>query len=169
MSDATILLRDIAGDAAQNAATKINPSEDALGQIDHAAEDNTWHDVPDLSAGNLKAQARDQYNRNKPFNKDEAKDAAGNAMNKSTAEDGSVDPNTGANVAASNLKAAASENIPEETKQTASNYGNRTKGYLGDKMPKERREQTVYRLKKMIVEVQSHSDCKHAHWSEDVC
>lgn len=154
-----MLLRDIAGDAAQNAATRINPSEDALNQIDHPAEDNTWHEVPDLSATNLKAQVRDQYNKNKPFNKAEAKDATGNALDNATAEDGTVDPNVSTNVAAGNLRATASENVPEETKDKTRSYGNRTKSYLGDKVPKERRDQTIYRLKKMIVEVQSHSDC----------
>ena len=59
-----------------------------------------------------------------------------------------------------NLKSTASENVPDETKDKARNFGNRTKGYLGDKMPKERRDQTIYRLKKMIVEIQGHSDCR---------
>lgn len=43
MSDATVLLRDIAGDAATKAATKVNPDDEKLAQIDQPAEDNTWH------------------------------------------------------------------------------------------------------------------------------
>ena len=58
MSDATVLLRDMAGDAAQTAASKVNPSDDALNQIDRPAPDNTWHDTPDLSKDNLKNQAK---------------------------------------------------------------------------------------------------------------
>lgn len=34
-----------------------------------------------------------------------------------------------------------------------------TKEYLSEKIPKERREQTIWRLKKMIIEVQGHADC----------
>ncbi|KAG9511462.1 hypothetical protein KCU79_g23989, partial [Aureobasidium melanogenum] len=73
LSDATILFRDMAGDAAQKAANKVNPSEDELNQIDEPAEDNTWHDVPDLSKDNLKNQAKAKYNEQKPFSRDEAK------------------------------------------------------------------------------------------------
>lgn len=39
-------------------------------------------------------------------------------------------------------------------------YTDKTKKYLSEKVPKERREQTVWRLKKMIIEVQGHADCK---------
>jgi hypothetical protein len=39
-------------------------------------------------------------------------------------------------------------------------YSDRTKSYLSEKIPKERREQTVWRLKKMIIEIQGHADCK---------
>lgn len=58
MSDSTILLRDIAGDAATKAASKVNPSEERLAQIDKPAQDNTWHDAPDLSSSNIKNQIR---------------------------------------------------------------------------------------------------------------
>ena len=176
MSDFTILLRDIAGDAAQSAATRINPSEDALGQIDHPAEDNTWHDVP--KAADLKAQAQAAYNKNKPFSKGDVKDAAGDASGAAAgtsdpAEAGAVAQNQGvdgvdaaggANAAANNLAGKASANIPDETKDQArdktNELKNRSKTYMQNKLPKERREQTIYRLKKMIVEIQSHSDCK---------
>ena len=42
MSDASVLLRDIAGDAAQNAATRINPSDEQLSQIDDLAEETYY-------------------------------------------------------------------------------------------------------------------------------
>ena len=182
VNDATVLLRDIAGDAAQKTATKINPSEDALAQIDHPAEDNTWHDVPNLSPAQLKAQAKNQYNANKPFGKDDLKNAAGDAAGSATgtrdpAEAGNIaanqgsegiDARGGANSAIDNLREKASANVPEDSKDRAReqrdqtrDYQNRTKGYLQGKVPKERRDQTIYRLKKMIIEIQSHSDCKY--------
>ena len=37
---------------------------------------------------------------------------------------------------------------------------NQTKEYLAEKIPKERREQAIWRLKKMVIEVQGHADCK---------
>lgn len=184
MSDASVLLRDIAGDAAQKTATKINPSDDALNQIDEPAEDNTWHDVPNLSASNFKAQARDQYNKQKPFSRGDVQNAAGDATqtahpsgsrdpadaaqleadSRDQGTDSGMDPRAGANAAAGNLRSQASANIPDETQDKAKDKArttrDRTKNYVTEKIPKERREQTIFRLKKMIVEIQSHSDCK---------
>ena len=34
---------------------------------------------------------------------------------------------------------------------------------MSEKVPKERREQAIWRLKKMIIEIQGHADCKHTH------
>lgn len=180
MSDASILLRDIAGDAAQNAATRVNPSQEQLSQIDHAADDNTWHDNPDLSRGNLKNQLKNQYNQQKPFGRNEVKNAAGDATQSAhpsgsrdptdTADlalrdqqqgtDSGIDAGSGALAGAQNLRDQASQNIPDETKDKARNVGDRSRDYLKGKLPQERRDQTIYRLKKMIVEVQGHQDCE---------
>ena len=180
MSDASVLLRDIAGDAAQKTATKINPSEDALNQIDEPADDNTWHDAPNLSVSNLKSQARDQYNKQKPFSRNDLQNAAGDATqtahpsgsrdpadaamleadSRDQGVDSGMDPRAGASTAADNLRSQASANVPDETKDKARDGRNRTRNYMREKVPKERRDQTIFRLKKMIVEIQSHSDCK---------
>lgn len=180
VSDASILVRDIAGDAAQNAATRINPSQDQLSQIDQAADDNTWHENPDLSKGNIKAQLKNQYNQQKPFSRQDVGNAAGEASQSAhpsgsrdpadTADlaardhqygtDSGVDAQSGAIAGAQHLRDQASQNVPEETKDRARNVGNRSKDYLKGKLPQERRDQTIYRLKKMIVEVQGHQDCQ---------
>jgi hypothetical protein len=34
------------------------------------------------------------------------------------------------------------------------------KAFLAEKMPEERREQIIWRLKKMLIEIQGRSDCK---------
>ena len=170
LTDATVLVRDIAGDAATNAAGKINPSEDQLNQIDQPAEDNTWHETPELSRANLKNQATAAYNKNKPFNRDQAADAANQAadqgINDAQNTSGTTQDGTQAGVSsvASNLKDQAQANISEEDQERARNAKNqalqRSKDYMGKKMPKERRDQTIWRLKKMIVEIQGHSDCE---------
>ncbi|MCJ1263101.1 hypothetical protein MMC22_002971 [Lobaria immixta] len=182
LSDATILVRDIAGDAAQNAATRINPSQEQLSQIDQAADDNTWHDNPDLSRDNLKSQLKNQYNQQKPFSRKDVTNAAGDAS-QSTNPSGSRDPTEtadlasrdqqygtdsgidaqgGATAGAQHLRNQASQNVPDETKDRARNAGNRSRDYLKGKLPQERRDQTIYRLKKMIVEVQGHQDYQQA-------
>lgn len=183
VNDASILLRDIAGDAAQNAATRLNPSEDQLSQIDHAADDNTWHDTPDLSRDNLKNQAKNQYNKQKPFSRNDAKNAVGDAtqvahpgdsrdpadaadlaaQDQQYGTDSGVDAKSGAAAGLQNLRGQAAQNVPQETQDKAKNYGNRSKDYLRGKLPQERRDQTIYRLKKMIVEIQGHPDCKSVY------
>jgi hypothetical protein len=182
LNDATILLRDMAGDVAQKAADKVNPSQDQLAQIDRPAEDNIWHDTPDLSAGNIKNQLKQTVNKNTPVSRQDVKDAAGDATQ--TAHPGdSRDPAEAARLAAqdqyhgnssgldaasgaqqgiSTLKDRASNNIDDDTKQRAQdvkeNTQTRSKNYLKQKMPEERREQTIWRLKKMVVEIQGHQD-----------
>src|SRR6187402_569651 len=84
-------MRDVAGDAAMKAANKVNPSEDQLNQIDKPADDNTWHDVPDMSAGNIKQQLKSQYDQKKPVSQGDVRDAAGNAS-QAAHPDGSRDP-----------------------------------------------------------------------------
>ena len=179
MNDATILLRDIAGDAAQSAASRVNPSEDQLNQIDHAAADNTWHDVPDLSRDNLKGQLKGKYNQQKPFGKDDLKQAGNtaqdtanqrsNEVNGVADSEGNVDPDATRDVAANSadnaqaqLRQKASENVPDETKEKGNKAIGKSKNYISNKMPKERREQTIWRLKKMIVEIQGHEDYQQA-------
>ncbi|KAH7384117.1 hypothetical protein DE146DRAFT_667909 [Phaeosphaeria sp. MPI-PUGE-AT-0046c] len=174
LSDASVLLRDIAGDAAQNTATKVKPSEDKLNQIDQPAEDNTWHDTPNLSKDNLKAQAKQSL----PFGKGDAKQAAGD-ITQAAHPDGSRDPrdtaqlgaheaqtgqSTGLNAqAAANVaKEKVEQNVSEEDKDKARARRDQLNNYLKGKMPEERREQTIWRLKKMVVEIQGHQDYQRA-------
>ena len=177
MTDAQILLRDIAGDAATKTASRVNPSEDALSQIDRPAEDNTWHDVPDLSRDNLRSQARSTFDKNKPFNREQAKDIGANAADhanaQANAQNGVVDQNgnidhgaaqqtgrTGYESALGQAKDHYDQNVPQETKDSVNHRTEKTKNYLQGKLPQERREQTIWRLKKMVTEIQGHSDCK---------
>ena len=173
MNDATILLRDIAGDAATKAAGRINPTEDQLSQIDQPAEDNTWHETPNV--GDLKAQARSQV----PFGKKDVKEAAGDAGEagagardpnsadaptiqnrddaKAVASD--VDAKKGAKAGYQNFRNKMSDRFDEDQKEQMRQYRERTNNYFKEKVPKERREQVVFRLKKMLVEIQQNSDC----------
>lgn len=164
------MLRDIAGDAAQKAATKVNPSQDELSQIDKPAEDNTWHDVPDLSKDNLKQQ----FNQRSPFSKNsdeakdqakgEAQDTANQAVEAGRQPDGSVDPQSAASAGLSNVQSKVNANVSDEDKEAAkgkaAEYRDRTQDYLKQKLPEERREQAIWRLKKMVAEIQGHQDCE---------
>lgn len=163
----------MAGDAATNVAGRVNPTEEQLAQIDRPADDNTWHDVPDVNA--LKSQYKDKM----PFGKGDAKKAAGDVTQASHPTD-SRDPADAAalaaqekqegvstglnpNAALGEARQQVSENIPEEQKDRLREQRERTRNYLSGKMPKERREQSIWRLKKMVVEIQGHQDCKFLH------
>ncbi|KAF1990016.1 hypothetical protein K402DRAFT_451620 [Aulographum hederae CBS 113979] len=189
LSDALVLARSMVGDAATKTAERVHPGEERLNAIDEPAPDDTWHDVPDLSKDKIRNQMKSAYEKNKPFSKADAEKAAGDAAQASH-PDGSRDPagvadlaardqqegtasgvdaQSGAQAGLDNLKGTASQNIPDETKDQANQAkekGNKLKdsaaNYAKEKMPKERREQTIWRLKKMIVEIQGHSDYQQA-------
>ncbi|KAH7083849.1 hypothetical protein FB567DRAFT_530079 [Paraphoma chrysanthemicola] len=179
LSDASVLLRDIAGDAAQNTANKVKPSEERLQNIDRPADDNTWHDTPELSKEKLRQQAKQSL----PFgNKQEAKQDAKETLgdiNQAAHPDGSRDPrdtaqlgahegqtgqDTGLNAqAALNVaKEKVDQNVSEEDKDKARARRDQLNNYLKSKMPEDRREQTIWRLKKMVVEIQGHQDYQRA-------
>lgn len=168
VNDASILLRDIAGDAATNAAGKVRPDEERLAQIDRPADNNTWHDAPDFSKQNIKSQLQKNYKGNDP--QQDAHHVAENAA--TAAQNQSVD--SGVNVTAgvdaakqtAHEKTGLTEQDTEEAKQAANKraaeYRAKTLDYLKRKVPQERREQTIWRLKKMILECQQHPDYQEA-------
>ncbi|KAI8961055.1 hypothetical protein F5Y11DRAFT_358025 [Daldinia sp. FL1419] len=164
LNDATILLRDIAGDAATNAAGKVRPAGEDLAQIDRPADDNVWHDAPNFSKENVKSQFQNVYKS------DPAQDAKG-VVNAGAQAVRQPDGSAGDRInAAQNATSRATEQVKtnidpetrESTKQTAQEYRARTRQYLSKKMPEERREQTIWRLKKMVVECQQHPDYQQA-------
>lgn len=173
LNDASVLFRDIAGDAASNAANKINPSEDQLQNLDRPAPDNTWHEKPNVSASGIKQQISGITGTAK----DEARNVAGDAQQASdphgsgNPEDlanrpDTVDGRAGANTAAQSAKERIKDRVPDEqqdrVKETTREYRARTNEYFKKKLPQDRREQIVYRLKKMVVEIQGHEDYSQA-------
>lgn len=182
LSDAQILFRDIAGDAAQKAAHRVNPSEEELAQIDRPAQDNVWHDVPDLSKGNLKQQFRQSVDRNKPVHREDLQEAAGTAtqaahpdnsrnprevadrvaQDQQYGTDSGVDARSGLQAGAHDLRQRARENIPEEQQDRAKKQWHSTRDYMNTKFNEDRRKQTIWRLKKMVVEIQGHADYQEA-------
>ncbi|KAA8910505.1 hypothetical protein FN846DRAFT_888338 [Sphaerosporella brunnea] len=186
LNDAVVLLRSVASDAATKAASRVGPSQDQLDQLDDPAADHVWHETPRFSKNNfnLKSQFREKFDRNKPVDRNDVRDIAGNAaqaadsagvrdprLTAQRAGDSGdqrygtysgVDAVGGVRTGVEQLQQRLDENIPEEQQQRGREYRERSKKYFNEKMPKERREQTIWRLKKMIVEIQSHQDYKEA-------
>lgn len=148
MSDASILIRDMAGDAATNAATKLRPSEDKLNQIDAPAGDNTWHEAPNFSKENIKSQVQSAIKRNPGA---DANDVANTAVEGARQLDNTLDFQAGAQAGTGAVSDTINANISDEdreaAKTTAAEYRRQAIEYLKKKVPQERRDQTVWRLK----------------------
>lgn len=84
-------------------------------------------------------------------------EATGGQDPSSTAD---IDGRAGAREGAENTKRKLSDNISESTKSRAREMSGKTKGYLQEKIPQERRDQTIWRLKRVVLEIQGHADCE---------
>ncbi|KAF3388708.1 hypothetical protein F1880_004178 [Penicillium rolfsii] len=135
LSDAVVLIRDMAADASQKAANMVRPSQDQLAQIDEPAEENTWHEKPNISKEDIKQRLK------KKGDKDSVAVPSG-ADTEYVADDG--------------------DSLTPSEQSRRKKYGQQTKEYLSEKIPKERREQAIWRLKKMIIEIQGHADYQQA-------
>ncbi|TDZ29133.1 Uncharacterized protein C8035_v004525 [Colletotrichum spinosum] len=183
LKDATVLLRDMAGDAATEAAQRVRPSGEALDQLDRPAEDNTWHDAPDFSKDNFKKQAQGLYKGNPsedaravidagtknahPQGSQNPQDlAATAARDQQQGTNSGVDAQSGINAARNVVEKKINQNVDDETREEArkrkEEYRRRTKDYFNKKVPQERKEQTIWRLKKMVLECQQHPDYAQA-------
>ena len=157
--------------AGNKAAGKVNPNQDELDRIDEPEDDDTWHDTKG-EAKDMKDKLKNKAQRNKPFDTEGLKQAGRDAQGSANQGGSLLDKaSSAAKSGANNLKNQSKQNTPddtqdeaaqrkENTKQRAREARDNTKDYLKEKVPKERREQTIYRLKKMIVEIQGHPDCE---------
>lgn len=122
-----------------------------------------------MSKDNMKSKLQDYYQGNP---KEDTKAAVSQATAEAHPSGGTLDPKDVANTAAHDrqtgdssgvnatggaaaakdtLKRTAEENVDEETKEKArakrDEYRERARNYFSRKMPQERREQTIWRLK----------------------
>ncbi|EWC48575.1 hypothetical protein DRE_01797 [Drechslerella stenobrocha 248] len=186
LNDSMILLRFIASDAAQNAGGRLQPSQEQLAQIDTPAQENTWHEAPNLSRGAIQERAKSAFNKKAPVNTNDVQQAVGDAT-AAAHPSGSRDPHAlagqvveeqqrgaptsinaqaGVNAALNRLDANKDNQKLHEQEEKfderTDEYKRRAQDYLRGKMPQERRDQTIYRLKKMVVEIQGHEDYQEA-------
>jgi hypothetical protein len=173
LNDATVLLRDIAGDAATNAASKVRPNEDQLAQIDQPAEANTWHEKPDLSKESIRQKAQAAYGGDIKKDAQDVANQTARAAEPATRDPNAVDRAVVGNTAVNAVQQKVDERVDPKTKENAKEtkeainarkeeYRIKTKEYLNKKMPQERKEQVIFRLKKMILECQQHPDYTEA-------
>ncbi|PKX92530.1 uncharacterized protein P174DRAFT_421582 [Aspergillus novofumigatus IBT 16806] len=159
LNDAMIIARDMAGDVSQQAADRVRPSQEQLSQVDQPAEENVWHEKPDIP----KEQLKSRFQKSKEEAGDVANTATQSAtggQDPATAKD--VDVQAGVSSAAQKAKEKVPEDVSEKAKSRAQELKERTRSYMEQKMPKERREQVIWRLKKMVIEIQGHPDYQQA-------
>lgn len=163
VQDATILIRDMASDSAQKAAGALKPSEEDLAQIDKPADESVWHESPNLSKEALKSRFKKEKSEKPQGSVDTVNGShsinGANGVNGVNGVDGvatSQQAGTSGTADTAEVKDQATTTAKQRSKEAAE----RTKKFLSEKMPRERREQTIWRIKKMIVEIQGHADCK---------
>lgn len=130
----------------------MRPSQDQLNQIDLPAEDNTWHEAPNISKGNWKEKVKGAYGGKA---KEDAKDTAGAVASSAQPGDKTIPRDekakAGAATAKSKLQQKYDENLSPEQKEKIrarnEDYRRRAKEYYNKKMPQERKDQTIWRLK----------------------
>ena len=184
LEDITLLGRDMAADGANKVTSKLRPDQDRLDRIDEPAPDHQWHETPP-SLGELKDQAKSKFQGASGQAQDDAnavkQDAARGATGQSDAETAArraadehanqtsrsdVDQQAGGSAGLQSAKDRISEKIPDEHKQKAQEVKEsnkqQAKDYFKQKVPQERRDQAIFRLKKMVVEIQQHEDYRDA-------
>ena len=185
LEDVILLARDMVADIASKITQKTRPEQDRLTKIDEPAEDHTWHEVPP-SFSEMKSTVQSKINNAKGGVQNEAQQEAQEVAHGATGQsdpqkagrpaadehvnESNVDQQTGANAGtAKDRGSGIADEIPDDHKEKTNEVANRSgdvatstkaqvKEYLVEKVPKERRDQMIYRLKKMIVEIQKHED-----------
>lgn len=141
--DLGLVGRDVFADAAQFAAGKVRPDEERMATVDHPAPENEFHDdIPD----GLKSKSKEE----KEADKAEAKAAALRAQAQANG-DANGDP-----------ARTIGDQIPQKHKDTIKEHKDKTVNYLKENFPEERRDQFIYRLKKVVVEMQRHQEYQDA-------
>ncbi|KAI0057660.1 hypothetical protein BV25DRAFT_1970625 [Artomyces pyxidatus] len=169
LSDFSVIGRDILARAASHAAESVRPDQDALNNVDRPAPSDQHHphegtevenDGEVRSGDEAFNQARDTaYNA-----KDRAAETAQAQANETADQvtDDNVDPEMkkqGLMSRLQGLKNGLSDRIPQEHKDTARDKVDHSRQVLLEEyFPEDRRDQFIYRGKKVIIECQKHND-----------
>ncbi len=177
----------MASDVAVDAADKIRPSQEDLSQVDTPAADNTWHDPPDVSKGTVKGKLHDYYSSSprpqlSSSSSEETSDvqrgrsrgrtetaAAPEHDHQNVSSSGSS--SIGATMATRDSHATLHENVVTEPKDEArarkEELRERAKDYFSRKLPQERRDQTIWRLKVCQLDTLPVTSCHTLTWSQE--
>jgi hypothetical protein len=109
---------------------------------------------------------KNAYGGNPKTDAQDIADDAANAALPEGAESSTVDAVAGQSAVQSNVQQKVDEKVDPETKERVKKaneeYRRRAKEYFNRKMPEERKDQIIFRLKKMVLECQQHQDYSNA-------
>lgn len=137
-NDLGLIGRDVFADAAQYTAGKTRPGEEKMASVDQPAPENEFHD--DIPQG-FKTKSKEEKEAEKLKKESEKKESE--AVN-------------------GDAKTNVADKIPDKHKETAKEHKEKTLNYLKENFPQERRDQFIYRFKKVLVECQRHKDYQDA-------
>ncbi len=152
--------RGIFADAASNVADRARPTQDELEQVDNAAPTQQFEDSPEHNVNGVNG-----VNGVKPA----VTDTTG--VSPAAVKETQVDQPPVGDAAATTVKegdttaakktfrsrfSAFKGRVPDKHKDRAHDEYEHTKKYFKEQFPQERRDQFAYRLKKVVVECQSH-------------
>lgn len=158
LSDAKILGRNIFADAASNVAERSRPRKEEVETIGAAAPPNDFSEEPTLGAESPGISTTPQAVVPKALKESDSPETQPSMRE---AEDSNVvaqSPKDASTKAAKSRFQSISNRVPEKHKQTARKEADNAKKYLQKQFPKERQDQLISRLKKVIVECQAHQD-----------
>ncbi|KAL5482543.1 hypothetical protein ACEPAI_9137 [Sanghuangporus weigelae] len=158
LSDAKILGRDIFADAATNVAERSRPKKEDVENVDQAAPSHEFQEgaMGNDSSATPQAGRTGEPTKTKEDTSTGSRRSALDIKTQSTATNGSQDVSS--KKAAKSRFQSVSSRVPEKHRKAASTEVKNAKGYLQKQFPKERQDQLVHRLKKVVVECQEHQD-----------
>ncbi|OCB90174.1 hypothetical protein A7U60_g2636 [Sanghuangporus baumii] len=155
LSDAKILGRSIFADAASNVAERSRPRKEDVEKVDQAAPPHEFQEGTMGNDSSAIPQAA-RTGESTKMTEDTSPGTRRPAQAPSPATNVSQDVSS-KKIAKSRFQ-DISARVPEKHRKVASNEVNNAKGYLQKQFPKERQDQLVHRLKKVVVECQEHQD-----------
>ncbi|QRW17273.1 hypothetical protein RhiXN_05275 [Rhizoctonia solani] len=176
LSDFGIIGRDLFARGASKALDATRPTEEQLAHVDDAAPSDQWkstegrvvgpNETPTLQVKNPAGNGDIQHHPHEGTTVGSAEEGAVKAEGDAHAREvqarveGAPDEEKG-EVAKKSLREkimGVRDRIPQEHKDRANEQYDKTRDFLRDEFPEERRDQFIYRMKKVIVECQKHDD-----------
>ncbi|KDQ18076.1 hypothetical protein BOTBODRAFT_155126 [Botryobasidium botryosum FD-172 SS1] len=165
LSDVSLIGRDLFARGAAHAATLARPDPEDLARVDDAAPSDEWkrHDGETLGPEHPAPAPIDVEGTQATVqrNVDTATDEAAGTANEVAQHVDNDNPEAVKRTLKDRILGVR-DRVPEEHRQRVNEHYTKAKDSLKEEFPQERRDQFIYRLKKVIVECQKHNDYQNS-------